>query len=53
MQPGILANDVADKALQFTLVTDEDQLEIPVFTKCGGSRTHDNLSTEVAAHCVK
>jgi len=53
MQPGVFTNDVADKSLQFTLVTDEDQFEVPVFAKCGGSRMHDDLSTEVAAHRVK
>jgi len=39
--------------LQFFLITDKQKLDIDVFAQGLVRRAHDNLGTEVAAHCVK
>ena len=49
----VVTDDARDEAGQLVFVSDENELESAVFIQRRGSRPHDDLGTEVAAHGIK
>ena len=49
----VSADDTRHQTLKFSLVTDEYQLNVGIFLERRGSRTHNGLGTEVAAHRIQ
>ena len=51
-QTFVVADDPRDESAQFGFVTDENEFEIGVLFEARGSRAHDDLGAEIAAHGI-